>query len=107
MQYARVFVLGRPFQPSHMSASKAAAYPSEATFRCSTLGLAPSLNGKDLTRLESPSKDKNSASLCKKRVAVQNKFNLILQIFWNEREHYNYIQSIQIKINWKLFTKDN
>ncbi len=35
---SRVFVPGKPFQPSLMFADKARAYPSEAPFRCSTLG---------------------------------------------------------------------
>ena len=35
---ARVFVPGKPFQPSHMFAGKAGAYMSEAPFRCSMLG---------------------------------------------------------------------
>jgi len=34
---AKVFVPGKPFQPSLMFAGKAGAYPSEASFRCSTL----------------------------------------------------------------------
>jgi hypothetical protein len=33
-----VFVSGKPFQPSLMFQGKAGAYPSEAPFRCSTLG---------------------------------------------------------------------
>jgi hypothetical protein len=33
-----VFVLGKPFQHCVMIAGKAGAYPSEAPFRCSTLG---------------------------------------------------------------------
>jgi hypothetical protein len=36
----RMFVLGRPFQPSLMFASKAVAHLSEEPFRCSTLGQA-------------------------------------------------------------------
>jgi hypothetical protein len=31
----RSFASGKPFQPNLMFASKAAAYPSEATFQCS------------------------------------------------------------------------
>ncbi len=33
-----VFVLGKPLQSSLMFAGKAVAYPSEAPFRCYTLG---------------------------------------------------------------------
>jgi hypothetical protein len=36
-QLANAFVPGRPCQPSLIFASKATAYPCEATFRCSTL----------------------------------------------------------------------
>jgi hypothetical protein len=36
-QYARVFVPGKPFQPSLMFVSKAKTYPIEAPFRCSPL----------------------------------------------------------------------
>ncbi len=36
--YARVFVSGKPFQPSLMFVVKARAYPREAPFKCSTLG---------------------------------------------------------------------
>ncbi len=35
---AKVFVPGKPFQPSLMFAGKAKAYLNEAHFRCSTLG---------------------------------------------------------------------
>jgi hypothetical protein len=35
---ARVFVPGKPFQPSLMFAGKAGAYPREDPFRFSTLG---------------------------------------------------------------------
>jgi hypothetical protein len=35
---ARVFVLGKPFEPNLMFAGKAKAYLSEAPFRYSTLG---------------------------------------------------------------------
>ncbi len=38
--------LGMAFQPSLKFVSKAAAYPSEATFRCSTLGQALDLTYK-------------------------------------------------------------
>ncbi len=31
-------------------------------------------------------------ALCKKRVVVQNKSNLLLRIFWNSQEYYNYLQ---------------
>ncbi len=34
----RVFVSGKPFQPSLMFAGKAIEYLSKAAFRCSTLG---------------------------------------------------------------------
>jgi hypothetical protein len=36
--------------------------------------------------------------MCKKRVAVQNKSNSFLKIFWNLHEHYNYLQITQIGI---------
>jgi hypothetical protein len=38
-KYARVFVPGKPFQPSLMFGGKAGAYPREAPFRCYTQGL--------------------------------------------------------------------
>ncbi len=38
---SKVFAPGRPFQTSLMFVCKAVAYPSEAAFRCSTLGQAP------------------------------------------------------------------
>ncbi len=40
---ARVFVYGKPFQPSLMLVGKAGAYPIEDSFRCSTLEYAPEL----------------------------------------------------------------
>ncbi len=43
---SRVLVHGKPFQPSLMFAGKARAYPSEAPFRCSTLGQARGLTHK-------------------------------------------------------------
>jgi hypothetical protein len=36
-----LFVPGKPLQASLMFAGKAGAYPSEAPFMCSSLGLAP------------------------------------------------------------------
>jgi hypothetical protein len=39
-----------------MLAGKARAYPSEAAFRCSTLGQTPGLTHKHYTRLESLAK---------------------------------------------------
>ncbi len=38
-----MYVPGKPFQPSLMFAGKAGAYPSEAPFRCSSLGSYPRL----------------------------------------------------------------
>ncbi len=35
----RMFVLGKPFQPRLVFAGKTRAFPSEAPFRCYTLGL--------------------------------------------------------------------
>jgi hypothetical protein len=43
---ATVYDPGKPFQFSLMFAGKARAYPSEAPFRCSTLGYAPGLTYK-------------------------------------------------------------
>ncbi len=43
---ARAFVPGKPLQPSLVFGGKAEAYPSEAPFRCSTVGQAPSLTHK-------------------------------------------------------------
>ncbi len=40
--------------------------------------------------------------LCKKRVVVQNKLYLQLKIFWNQHEHYNYLQLTKITLNRKL-----
>jgi len=48
------FLPGKPLQPSQMFVVKALAYP----FMCSTLGLAPGLKQKHLTRLERPAGDK-------------------------------------------------
>ncbi len=45
-QKARLFASGMIFQPSLMFASKAIAYPTEAPFRCSTLGEALALTHK-------------------------------------------------------------
>jgi hypothetical protein len=39
----RVFVPGKPLQPSLMFVGKAGAYPSEASFRCSALAWDPGL----------------------------------------------------------------
>jgi hypothetical protein len=47
-----MFVLNKPLQLSLMFVGKATANPSEAPFSCSTLGYAPWLNHKHLTRLE-------------------------------------------------------
>ncbi len=33
----------------------------------------------------------------KKSIVVQNKSNLLLMIFWNSRENYNYLQITQIR----------
>jgi hypothetical protein len=41
------------------------AYPSEASFRCSTLGEAPGLTHKNEIRLERLARDKQSTSLQK------------------------------------------
>jgi hypothetical protein len=38
---ARVFVPGKPFQPSLIFVSGAKAYPREAPFRCSIVGSTP------------------------------------------------------------------
>ncbi len=51
----------------------AGAYPSEAPFRCSTLGQAPGLTHKHQTRLERLAKDKHS-SLLRKSVNYGRKF---------------------------------
>ncbi len=50
-----------------MFAGKAGAYPSEAPFRCSTLGQVPGLTRKHQTRLERLARDKHS-SLIRKSV---------------------------------------
>jgi len=44
--FSRVFVPGKPFQPSPMFSGMGGAYLSEAPFRCSTLGQAPGLTHK-------------------------------------------------------------
>jgi len=54
-----MFVPGKHFQPSVIFASKARAYPSEALFRCTTLGQAPGLNHKDYTKQEMVARDKH------------------------------------------------
>jgi hypothetical protein len=56
-----MLVLGKPFQPNLMFAGKARAYPSEAPFRCSTLGQALGLTHKYSNRLERPARDKHSS----------------------------------------------
>ncbi len=74
----RIFVisqsvcLGNPFQPSLMFACKAEAYPSEALFRCSTLGQAPGLTRKHQTRLQKLARDKHS-NLLQKSVNYRQK----------------------------------
>ncbi len=50
--YLSLIVVGKP-----------GVYPSEATFRCSTLRLAPGLAHKYQTRLERPAIDENSSLL--------------------------------------------
>ncbi len=60
-----MFVPGKPFQPSIMFAIKAGAYMNESPFRCSTLGYAPGLTHKHLTRLERVAKNKHSSLLQK------------------------------------------
>ncbi len=49
----------KPFQLNLMFADKVGAYPSEAPFRCSTLGQAPGTH-KHQTRLEGPARNKHS-----------------------------------------------
>jgi hypothetical protein len=48
----QVFAPAKPLQPILMFESKPGAYPSEASFRCSTLGQASDLTSKDWTKLE-------------------------------------------------------
>ncbi len=60
-----MFVPGKLFQPSQMFAGKAGAYPSEASFSYSTLGCAPDLTDKHLSRLEKLARDKHSSLLRK------------------------------------------
>ncbi len=52
-----VFILGRNIQPSLTFASKA------EYFRCSNLGLVPSLTDKSWTLLERPARDKHTSLL--------------------------------------------
>jgi hypothetical protein len=56
-----VFDPGRPFRPSLMFVGKAAACPSEALSRCSTLGKAPGLTY--TLGLERPAMDIHSSLL--------------------------------------------
>ncbi len=58
---ARAFVPVKPFQTSVMLVGKARAYPNATPFRCSTLGYAPGLTRKHLTRLERLARDKGSS----------------------------------------------
>jgi hypothetical protein len=60
-----MFVPGKLFQPSLMFVGKTGAYPSEAPFRCSTLGYAPGLIHKLQTRLEKLARNKCSSLLRK------------------------------------------
>jgi hypothetical protein len=48
-----------PFQLSLMCVSKAGAYPSEATFRCSSLGYAPGLTNRHYPKLEKLARDRH------------------------------------------------
>jgi hypothetical protein len=56
-----MFVPGKFLEPSLILAGKAEAYVSEALFRYSTLGQAPSLTHKLYTRLEMLGGDKHSS----------------------------------------------
>ncbi len=58
-----MFVHGRPFQPSLIFASKTRVYLSEATFRCSILGLSPGFTHKHYGSLEMLARDKHSSLL--------------------------------------------
>jgi hypothetical protein len=58
-----VFVPDKPYQPSQMFVGKAGVYLIEAPFRCFTLGKAPGLIHKHLTRLERLATDKHSSLL--------------------------------------------
>ncbi len=60
-----MFAPGKSFQPCLIFGSKARAYPSEAPFRCSTLGYAPGLTHKHKTRLGRLARDKHSSLLRK------------------------------------------
>ncbi len=71
-----VFVPNKPLQPSLIFSGKARVYPSEAHFRCSTLGQAPGLTHKYQTRLEGLAKGtlayyKNSLIMAVKSFIVQ------------------------------------
>ncbi len=58
-----MFVPDMSFQPNIMFANKARAYRSEASFRCSSLGLAPDLIHKHYNRLERPARDAMTFSI--------------------------------------------
>jgi hypothetical protein len=64
--------LEKPFQPSLMFACYTGAHLWESPFRCSTLGQAPYLTRKHLTRLERPARDKH-ASLLRKLINYRHK----------------------------------
>ncbi len=62
------------FPASSLVCDKAGAYPSEAPFKCSTLGQAPGLAHEHSTRLERLAKDKHSSLLRKSVNYVRKKF---------------------------------
>ena len=69
-----MFVPGKPFQPSLVFVGKARAYLSEAPFKWSTLGKAPGLTRKHLTRLERLARDKCCSFLRKVITSGRKKF---------------------------------
>ncbi len=78
------------------------AYPSDAPFRCSTLGQAPGLTHKHQTRLESLDRDKHSSLLltfvnygCKKFWAPGDVFKKLLKIYFRSYLFHTYLHRSQ------------
>jgi hypothetical protein len=86
-----VFVLGRPFQPSPIFASKVRPY-SSAPFRFSrTIGKAPDLTHKRDTRLERLAKTN-----------IQKHFKYIGLYYWNITNFFTKLKKIHIQNKEKL-----
>ncbi len=70
------------FPAQSILAGKAGAYPSEAPFKCSTLGQFPGLTHKHQTRLEKLTRDKHS-SLLRKYINYSRNKSTTLHFLYN------------------------